>query len=103
MQGGDDRVHVAQCRACCCWRGGNCVYVHREHDLVVVRRWVPDWMPVITAVLESLGRRLRRGACWCATGTRAARPGVGAFRLPCGAWTSDSRIYCTYSSSSSSR
>jgi CubicO group peptidase (beta-lactamase class C family) len=34
--------------------GGNYVYVDREHDLVVVLRWVPKFEPVVEAILGSL-------------------------------------------------
>jgi len=34
--------------------GGNWVYVDREHDLVVVLRWVPEQKPVVEAVLGAL-------------------------------------------------
>jgi len=34
--------------------GGNYVYVDREHDLVIVLRWVPEFDKVIPAFLEAL-------------------------------------------------
>jgi CubicO group peptidase (beta-lactamase class C family) len=34
--------------------GGNYVYVDREHDLVIVLRWVPEFEQVIPAFLEAL-------------------------------------------------
>ena len=34
--------------------GGNFVYVDREHDLVIVLRWVPEFDKVIPAFLEAL-------------------------------------------------
>jgi CubicO group peptidase (beta-lactamase class C family) len=36
--------------------GGNYVYVDREHDLVIVLRWVPEFEAVVSAVLEALRR-----------------------------------------------
>jgi len=36
--------------------GGNYVYVDREHDLVIVLRWVPEFDKVIPALLEALRR-----------------------------------------------
>jgi CubicO group peptidase (beta-lactamase class C family) len=36
--------------------GGNFVYVDREHDLVIVLRWVPEFEKVIPAFLEALRR-----------------------------------------------
>jgi CubicO group peptidase (beta-lactamase class C family) len=36
--------------------GGNYVYVDREHDLVIVLRWVPEFEPVVTAVLDAIVR-----------------------------------------------
>lgn len=36
--------------------GGNFVYVDREHDLVIVLRWVPDGGKVVAAILEALQR-----------------------------------------------
>lgn len=36
--------------------GGNFVYVDREHDLVIVLRWVPEFDKVIPAFLEALRR-----------------------------------------------
>lgn len=36
--------------------GGNYVYVDREHDLVVVLRWIPDDAAVVSAFMESLRR-----------------------------------------------
>jgi CubicO group peptidase (beta-lactamase class C family) len=36
--------------------GGNYVYVDREHDLVIVLRWVPEFENVIPAFLEALRR-----------------------------------------------
>lgn len=34
--------------------GGNFVFVDREHDLVIVLRWVPEFEPVIAAFLAAL-------------------------------------------------
>jgi CubicO group peptidase (beta-lactamase class C family) len=36
--------------------GGNYVYVDREHDLVIVLRWVPEFEQVIPAFVEALRR-----------------------------------------------
>jgi CubicO group peptidase (beta-lactamase class C family) len=36
--------------------GGNYVYVDREHDLVVVLRWVPEFRDVIGAIVGSIAR-----------------------------------------------
>ena len=36
--------------------GGNYVYVDREHDLVIVLRWVPEFDKVISAFLDALRR-----------------------------------------------
>jgi len=36
--------------------GGNYVYVDREHDLVIVLRWVPEFERVVPAFLEALRR-----------------------------------------------
>jgi len=52
-----DRKAIPAAPASAFWAagfGGNHVYVDREHDLVIVLRWVPDFVPVITAFLEAL-------------------------------------------------
>lgn len=36
--------------------GGNCVYVDREHDLVIVLRWLPEFEQVLAAFLGALER-----------------------------------------------
>jgi CubicO group peptidase (beta-lactamase class C family) len=36
--------------------GGNYVYVDREHDLVIVLRWVPEGPAVVAAFLDALRR-----------------------------------------------
>jgi CubicO group peptidase (beta-lactamase class C family) len=37
--------------------GGHYIYIDREHDLVVVLRWIPDLPGVVTRVLEAIDRR----------------------------------------------
>jgi hypothetical protein len=36
--------------------GGNYVFVDPERQLVIVLRWVPDWVPVVTAFIEAARR-----------------------------------------------
>jgi CubicO group peptidase (beta-lactamase class C family) len=52
-----DRKAIPAAPASAFWAagfGGNCVYVDREHDLVIVLRWVPEFEKVIPAFLEAL-------------------------------------------------
>jgi len=52
-----DRKGIPAAPASAFWAagfGGNYVYVDREHDLVIVLRWVPEFQPVIAAFLAAL-------------------------------------------------
>ena len=54
-----DRKAIPAAPASAAWAagfGGNYVYVDREHDLVVVLRWIPDGVAVVSAFIEALRR-----------------------------------------------
>jgi CubicO group peptidase (beta-lactamase class C family) len=54
-----DRKAIPAAPAAAFWAagfGGNYVYVDREHDLVVVLRWVPEYRDVIGAFVQAIAR-----------------------------------------------